>query len=120
MKISFVIPCYGSDKTILMVVDEVIETVEKLGSYDYEIILSEDASPDNVWTVIQGLCEQNHKIKGIKLAKNFGQHSVLLAGDSQCMGDLAISFDDDGQSSIDELPLFIDKLNESYDVVYGI
>ncbi|MCF0104475.1 MAG: glycosyltransferase family 2 protein [Eggerthellaceae bacterium] len=120
MKISFVIPCYGSEKTILMVVDEVIETVEKLGSYDYEIILSEDASPDNVWTVIQGLCEQNHKIKGIKMAKNFGQHSALLAGYSQCTGDLIVSLDDDGQSPIDELNLLLDKLNEGFCVVYGI
>ena len=119
MKISFVIPCYRSEKTIKIVVDEVIETVHKLDGCDYEIILSDDCSPDNVWDVITELCQLNPKIKAIKMSKNFGQHSARRAGYSQCTGDLVVSLDDDGQSPIDELPLLLDKLNEGYDVVYG-
>ena len=118
MKISVVIPCYGSQDTIEEVVKEVTETVEKR-EIDYEIILVNDCSPDNVWEKIKGLSNQNKNIKGICLAKNFGQHSALMAGYRATTGDVVVSMDDDGQTPADELYKLIDKLEEGYDVVYA-
>ena len=69
MKISFVVPCYGSEKTIAGVVDEIMKTASA-GGYDYEIILVNDCSPDNVWMEIRKLCQIDSRIKGICLAKN--------------------------------------------------
>ena len=72
-KISFVIPCYGSEHTLKDVVNEIEHTVDEqnqnLAKWDYEIILVNDCSPDNVWNVIENLCENNSKVKGIKLVK---------------------------------------------------
>lgn len=119
MKISFVIPCYRSEHTIEKVVLEVITTANRLGYVDYEIILVNDCSPDNVWSVIKRLAAENPKIHGISMAKNFGQHSALLAGYSQTTGDIVVSLDDDGQTPIDELQLLMDKIEEGYDVVYA-
>lgn len=118
-KISFVIPCYNSEKTISMVVNEIIETVCKRAEYDYEIILVNDCSKDNVWGEIKLLAEQNNRIKGISFAKNFGQHSALMAGYHKATGDIIVSLDDDGQTPADETYSLIDKLDEGFDVVYA-
>ena len=56
--ISFVIPCYRSEKTITMVIDEIIKTVAERPEYDYEIICVNDCSPDNVWTVLCDIAEK--------------------------------------------------------------
>lgn len=119
MKLSFVIPCYRSEKTIESVVNEIGVVVNNLDINDYEIILANDCSPDNVWSVILKLAKNNPKVKGISLAKNFGQHSALLAGYSQASGDIVVSLDDDGQTPIDELGLLLNKVDEGYDVVYA-
>lgn len=118
-KLSFVIPCYNSEKTIEKVVKEIIMMVSQRDNYDYEIILVNDFSKDNVWHVIRNLCA-NSKIKAICFAKNFGQQSALLAGYRYATGDIIVSLDDDGQSPIDELWQLIDKLeNGDFDIVYG-
>ena len=97
--VSFVIPCYRSALTISSVVNEVITTIEPMQEYEYEIVLVNDASPDDTFDVIRSLCQGNHKIKGIDLAKNFGQHAPLMAGFDWCKGDIIVCLDDDGTDS---------------------
>jgi len=119
-KISFVVPCFGSEDTLAAVVKEIVETVEtRKDRYDYEIILVNDNSPDEVWPLIQTLSRQNRHILGIYLARNFGQHSALMAGYAHASGDIVVSLDDDQQTPADEMFALIDKLEEGYDVVYG-
>lgn len=118
-KISFVIPCYRSEKTVLVVVDEIERTMAQRNELQYEIILVNDGSPDNVWQVIEGRAEEDAHIMGINLAKNFGQHSALMAGYNHCTGDFVVSLDDDGQTPADKVFLLIDELEKGYDVVYA-
>lgn len=118
-KLSFVIPCYRSEHTISIVVQEIIDTVKMRSDYAYEIVLVSDHSPDNVFDVIRSLANNNKFIKGIELSKNFGQHSALMAGYKECTGDIVISLDDDGQTPANELYSLVDKINEGYDVVYA-
>lgn len=118
--ISFVVPCYRSENTIEVVVNEIRETVAtRAQDFDYEIVLVSDCSPDNVWEVIKKLAAADSKIKGICLAKNFGQHSALMAGYAHATGDYVVSLDDDGQTPASETFKLVDKLEEGYDVVYG-
>lgn len=118
--ISFVVPCYRSENTIETVVNEIRETVAtRAQGFDYEIVLVNDCSPDNVWEVIKNLSAADKKIKGICLAKNFGQHSALMAGYAHTTGDYVVSLDDDGQTPASETFKLVDKLEEGYDVVYG-
>lgn len=118
-KISFVIPCYRSENTIEIVVKEIQETVVERQDYEYEIILVNDCSPDDVWDVINKLSRENDNIIGINFAKNFGQHSALLAGYHYCSGDYVISLDDDGQTPACELYKLVDKIDEGFDLVYA-
>ncbi len=118
-KLSFVIPCYGSEHTISTVVNEVVTTVEADGRYDYEIILVNDSSPDNVFSVIEKLAAENPHIKGIDLARNFGQHSALMTGFSFVTGDITVALDDDGQTPANEMFKLIDALDDSCDLVFA-
>ena len=118
-KLSFVIPCYGSEHTIEPVVHEAISLIDK-ERFDYEFILVNDCSKDNVWKSITKLVEENPKIKAISFARNFGQQSALLAGFRHATGDFVISMDDDGQAPVESLGEMIDLLIEKdYDIVYG-
>lgn len=118
IKLSVVIPCYNSENTVKTVVDEVVETVSAHTDYDYEIILVNDCSPDNVFDVISDMAAQNPKIKGIELARNFGQHSAIMAGFHYVTGDIVVCLDDDGQTPADEMFKLIDALDEN-DLVFA-
>lgn len=117
-KISVVIPCYNSEKTIGAVVDEIVSVVE--GKLEYEIVLVNDGSTAALWEVIRSISDQySGKVRGIRFAKNFGQHSALMAGYRAAKGDVIIQMDDDGQCDPQGIFVLLDKLEEGYDVVYA-
>ena len=118
-KLSFVIPCYRSENTVMTVVDEIENTVSQKPEYDYEIILVNDCSPDNVWNVISERAKTDDKVIGINLSKNFGQHSALMAGYNNVSGDIVVSLDDDGQTPACDVFKLIDELDKGYDIVYA-
>ena len=110
MMISVAIPCYRSETTIAPVVNEVIETLAMRGEDDYEIVLVNDCSPDNVFDVIRDMASSNNNIKAIDLAHNMGQHAALMAAYSVCKGDIIVSMDDDGQSPVNALWELLDPI----------
>lgn len=117
--VSFVIPCYGSALTLEKVILEIAATMEGLMQYRYEVILVNDCSPDETFQVIKKLCQKDSRIKGINLAKNFGQHAALMAGFHMCKGDYVVCLDDDGQTPADEVYKLLNKLEEGADAVYA-
>lgn len=119
-KVSFVIPCYRSAKTLPMVIAEIQKAMKEQSSqYPFEIILVNDSSPDNTYDVICSLAENNDNIIGLDLAKNFGQHGALMAGYHSATGDVIVSLDDDGQTPADEVGKLLEKMEQGYDVVYA-
>lgn len=119
MKISFVIPCYRSTRTLPGVIDEIKETMSTLNEYVYEIILVNDCSPDDTFETIKKLASENENIKGLSLAKNFGQHGALMAGFHEVTGDIVVCLDDDGQTPANEVNKLLDGINNGADVVYA-
>ena len=117
--ISFVIPCYRSQATLPSVIREIQETMEGLSQYTYEVVLVNDCSPDNTFDSIRELCRENKNITGINLAKNFGQHSALMAGFHQVKGDIIVCLDDDGQTPADEVGKLLKGIEKGADVVYA-
>ncbi|MDE7445504.1 MAG: glycosyltransferase family 2 protein [Lachnospiraceae bacterium] len=117
--VSFVIPCYRSEATLPGVVKEIRETMEKLDDYAYEVVLVNDCSPDNTFECIRKLCQENDDIIGIDLAKNFGQHSALMAGFHSIKGDIIVCLDDDGQTPASEVGKLLLGIEEGADVVYA-
>ena len=114
MKISFVIPCYRSEKTIGSVISEIISVMEPT-EYDYEIIAVNDCSPDDVWRVLKDLTGCNKKIKALCLTKNMNRHSALMAGFNYSSGDWIVFLDDDGQCPMNRLFDLLKPLQEGFD-----
>lgn len=101
--LSFVIPCYRSEKTIKKVTDEIINTMNTNSEYDYEIILVNDNSPDGVLKVLKELAAENKKIKVVDFMQNFGKDAAVLAGLSVARGQIAVTMDDDFQCPAKEV-----------------
>lgn len=118
-KVSFVIPCYRSEKTLEGVIAEIKEAMTKLNQYTFEIILVNDSSPDNTWETIEKLSEENANITGVNFSKNFGQHAALMAGMRETSGDYVVCLDDDGQTPADEVDKLLAALEDGYDAVYA-
>jgi len=118
-KISVVIPCYYSEKTIASVVEATIEEFKKLKKYQYEFILVNDGSEDGTFSEIIKLAEKYPFVTGLDLSRNFGQHNAILAGMKQASGDYILGMDDDFQTHPSQIEKLILKLEEGYDVVYG-
>lgn len=117
--ISIIIPCYRSEKTIGSVVTNIKIEFKKHPQYDYQILLVNDGSPDNVWTEIAHLCEEDKQIIGIDLSKNFGQASAKLAPLNLVDGEILIYMDDDGQHPESGIFDLVRKINEGNDIVYA-
>lgn len=94
-----------------------IETAISQITTDFEIILVEDASPDQSWKVIEQLANLNPKIKGLKLSRNFGQHYAITAGLDQAAGEWVVVMDCDLQDRPEEIPSLFAKAQEGFDVV---
>lgn len=119
MDISFVIPCYRSEKTISAVVEEIRNKMKELSKYSYEVILVNDCSPDNTFEKIKSIAKEFDNVIAIDLAKNFGQHSAIMAGFSKVSGNIIVCLDDDGQTPANEVDKLLTKIEEGYDVVYA-
>lgn len=117
--ISFVIPCYQSAQSIGGVVEEIEAAMKELPAYCHEIILVNDASPDDTFDVIKALCGANTHICGVNLARNFGQHAALMAGFAYVRGDIVVCLDDDGQTPAKEAGKLIAGIEAGSDVVYA-
>lgn len=118
-KVSFVIPCYRSEKTLPDVISEIKDTMAKIPEYEYEVIMINDCSPDNTISVIEKICCENTNMKGIDLAKNFGQHAALMAGFRESTGDIVVCLDDDGQTPANEVDKLLKALLDGADVAYA-
>lgn len=118
IKISIVIPVYNAQLTISNLVNILISEIST--QYNLELILVNDYSSDNSHKECLKLYNaNNHKVKYLSLAKNFGEHNAVMAGLNRVTGDFAIIMDDDFQNPVSEVIKLIDySVNNDFDVVY--
>lgn len=114
--LSVVIPCYCAAGNIINVLRE-IDHALKDRQLNYEVILVNDASPDDTYAVISSIALERQNVVAVDLAKNSGQHAAIMAGFHYARGNMVATFEDDGQSDAGLLPAMADKLNEGFDVV---
>ena len=119
MLVSVIIPCYNSGKTLDKVIELIVEEFDKLPQYTYECILINDYSKDDTFAKISELAEKYPFVRGINLARNFGQHNTLMAGMNYAKGDLIMGMDDDLQTHPSQMHKLLDEVLKGYDLVYG-
>ncbi len=116
--ISIVSPVYRGETMVSELVRRNVGSVSAITD-DYEIILVNDASPDNSWDEIVKQCAANPKVKGINLSRNFGQHYAITAGLHYAQGDWVVVMDCDLQDRPEEIPNLYYKALEGYDIVFA-
>lgn len=119
MNCSVVIPVYRSEQTLIPLIDRLAHVLPTL-SDSFEVILVNDGSPDDSWTVIQRLAKRYQWVRGINLMRNYGQHNATLCGIRAARYEFIFTMDDDLQNPPEEMPKLAAKLNEGFDVVYGV
>ena len=88
--------------------------------FSYEVLLIDDGSKDNSWSVIESLMERNPNVKGVKFRRNYGKSAALNVGFERVNGDVVITMDADLQDSPDEIPELYDMIKtKGYDLVSG-
>lgn len=117
MDISFVIPCYCSEKNLESVINEIHAAMAQREEFEYEIILVNDNSKDNTEGLIRRLAEKDRRISGINFSKNFGQPGALMAGFRAAKGNYIMTSDDDGQTPVGKVWDFYEKIQKGYDIV---
>lgn len=120
MLVSVVIPCYRSEHSIRRVVEMVSDEFSRLPGYECDFFLVDDCSPDDTYAEICRLAEEYPSVHGITLMRNFGQHNGIMCGLNHADGDLILGMDDDLQTHPSQIPVLIHKMEEGFDVVYGI
>ena len=118
MELSIVSPIYRGEKMLDELVRRIIDSVKNITD-DYEIVLVNDCSPDNSWEKIVQLCNENKKVKGVNLSRNFGQHYAITAGLSKTSGNWVVVMDCDLQDRPEEIPNLYAKTKEGFDSVFA-
>ncbi|MEN9746842.1 MAG: hypothetical protein RL729_1314 [Actinomycetota bacterium] len=114
--VSIVVPTYKSPTTLT----ELVERTESLGLSAFEIIIVDDGNNDATWEQIGLLSRSKKFVVGLRLGRNFGQHSALLAGVRKAKYSQIVTIDDDLQNPPEEIPNLLAKLVNGVDVVYGV
>lgn len=118
--VSIVAPLYNEAATLPEFMRRIVTVADALAaSHRFEFVLVDDGSTDESLRVATGLAEQDPRLRVIQLRRNFGQTAALQAGLAAAAGDVVISMDSDLQHFPEDIPAFLSKLDEGYDLVCG-
>lgn len=119
MLVSVCIPCYRSARTLPAVVAEIRREFAAREGYEYRLILVNDGSADDTFDIIRQLCEQDKRIVGIDLSRNYGQAQAKMAALRCARGDALVFMDDDGQHPASGIFRLLEGLAQGNDVAYA-
>ena len=117
-EISVVVPVYLGSQCLSELYRRLVAVLDKLVD-NFEIIMVNDASPDESWQIITELARNDHRLKGIDLSRNFGQHHAISAGIDHAAGNWVVVMDCDLQDQPEEIELLYNKALEGHDIVFA-
>ncbi len=118
VRISIVVPFYDEQKNVSSLYVKITEAMDQVGE-PYEMIFVDDGSKDDTYRVLQEIYEHDRRVNLLRMRRNFGQTAALKAGFDHARGEIVISMDGDLQNDPDEIPRFLEKMKEGYDIVSG-
>jgi glycosyltransferase involved in cell wall biosynthesis len=118
--VSIVAPVYNEASTLREFVERLVRATAALqGHYSFEFILVDDGSTDRSLELAKELIANEPRLRVVELRRNFGQTVALQAGLAAARGDIVISMDSDLQHFPEDIPMFLQKLDEGFDLVCG-
>ena len=118
MDVSVVVPVFDEEQSLVELQERLERVLSDLG-LRYEILYVDDGSRDGSWERIRAIVKGSAAARGIRLRRNFGKAAALTAGFERAHGRVVISMDADLQDDPAEVPRFLEKINEGWDLVSG-
>lgn len=118
LKYSVVVPFHNEEENCTILYDRLKAVMEAVHE-PFEMVFVDDGSSDATFKLLQEIQTVDSRVVVVKLRRNFGQTSALAAGFDQATGEYVIAMDGDLQHRPEEIPNFIAKLNEGFDIVSG-
>jgi glycosyltransferase involved in cell wall biosynthesis len=115
---SIVVPFHNEEENAQAMYDRLIEVMTSTGE-TFELVFVDDGSTDQTFRVLNDVSARDARITVVRLRRNYGQTSGLVAGFDHAQGDYIIAMDGDLQHDPREIPRFLDKLADGYDIVSG-
>ena len=116
--LSIVVPLYNEEESVEKLLSRILE-VGKEFDFNYEIIFVDDGSEDSTWEIIERLKQTTLQLRAIKLRRNYGQTSAMVAGFNHAQGEIIVTMDGDLQNDPADIPILLEKIEEGYDIVSG-
>ncbi len=117
-KYSIVVPFHNEEDNVTVLYARLKQVMEQVGD-SFELVLVDDGSSDKSYKLLEEIAAVDSRVLVVKLRRNFGQTSALAAGFDHASGDYILAMDGDLQHDPNEIPNFLEKLEEGYDVVSG-
>lgn len=117
--ISIVIPVFNEENNLDPLVDELVPVLEATAR-TFEIVLIDDGSTDRSVEILKERIERDARIRLVRFTNNYGQQMANTAGLRHARGRIIIIMDADLQTPPEDIPRFLEKLGEGYDIVYGV
>lgn len=118
-EISVVVPVMNEERHVRVFYEALSAQLNELGKC-YEVIFVDDGSTDGTFEVLKHLYEEHRGVvRVIRFRRNFSTTPALVAGFSRCRGEIILTMDGDLQDDLVEIPRFLEKLDEGYDLVSG-
>jgi len=118
LTISVVIPVYRAEETLPELYRQLVAAMLEITPI-FEIIFVEDAGGDGSWSILANLARVDHRVRAIRMSRNYGQHNALLCGIRAAKYDIIVTMDDDLQHPVSEIARLVEALSPEYDVIYG-
>src|SRR6201998_1192102 len=118
IRYSIVIPFYNEQENIPTLYMKITEVMDSIGE-PYEMVFVDDGSKDNSYRVLSEIYEHDRRVNVVRLRRNFGPTPAVKAGFDFARGEIVISMDGDLQHDPEEIPRFLEKIEEGYDLVSG-
>jgi glycosyltransferase involved in cell wall biosynthesis len=117
-KYSIVVPFHNEEDNVTVLYARLKQVMEQVGD-SFELVLVDDGSSDRTYKLLEEIAAVDSRVLVVKLRRNFGQTSALAAGFDHASGEYILAMDGDLQHDPNEIPNFLEKLEEGYDVVSG-
>jgi glycosyltransferase involved in cell wall biosynthesis len=116
--LSIVVPLYNEEQSVRPLYDAIVGAVGDL-DLETEIVLVDDGSKDSTFKVASAIAQKDNRLRVVKFRRNYGQTPAMAAGIDLSRGDIIVTMDGDLQNDPSDIPHFIDKMSEGYDIVVG-